>query len=137
MPSASVITATAVKPGVAAEGADAVAQIAETLLDPHERAGVAVQFLGDLDAAQGAAGGHPGIAGRQAAALVFLLQKVEVRRDLPREIALRGWAAEKVGQPGEEAAHDVKLLRRAAYPPGRTGAASAGSLWPAPSPQTG
>jgi hypothetical protein len=91
--------------GRAPEIAPGVADIPVQLLDRHESAGIAMEFLGLLDAAVNAAGCQRRFPRRHAGALEVFGDQRQMGSDLTGHLAFGGAAAEQVGEAGEESAH--------------------------------
>ena len=79
-------------------------QIAAQVFEPDERARVAVQVLGERDAAHRAPRGQPRLVRRHAAATVLVLEQRKMRRHLARELVF-GVAMRKNESIGEESFH--------------------------------
>ena len=101
MPMASDRLAVSAKTGVRPSRRAGLAQVPPPVVEPPERAGVAVEFLRLLDAAERAPGRDPRLVGRQAATLEVLFQQREVRRDLTRQFRLALSRAQDVAQPAQ------------------------------------
>ena len=76
------------KAGLRRSDRTAYRDVALQIVDPAERARIALMFLGLLDAAERAAGGQPRVSGRHALGDELLLEQRQVRIHLAREIVL-------------------------------------------------
>ena len=72
----------------ATQRAHRVAQVAAQILEPHERARVAMPIRRKGNAPHRVASGEPGLGGGHAAASVLILEQGEMRRHLARECFL-------------------------------------------------
>src|SRR5271168_3398495 len=80
---------------VAAHGAKGVAEILGEAIEEGDAAGVAVEFLGGLEAAEFDEGGAAGFFGRHAALEVFLDEEIDVSGELVVEFAIEVGLAKK------------------------------------------
>ena len=113
IPSASERTAATVKPGVAAQAAKAVTEIAGGTFEPGHAAAVANVFLGLGDAAEFAEGGGARGGGVHALAAKFLFLHGEVNSDLFVQLAVQAAAAKESAKALEERAW-IRPIRRGA-----------------------
>jgi hypothetical protein len=84
-----------------------VPQIPAKVLEPHERARVAMQVFCEGRAPHRPSCGETCIGWRQAATELLLFQHREMRLHLARQFALGGLAAKDVQQPAKETSHRV------------------------------
>ena len=87
------------------ERPDTVRHIAPGVVDPGERARVAMQVLRVCDAAHRAPRGETRLVRTQAAAAVLVLEKGEVRGDFSRDLGVGALAAKDVQDSMQDATH--------------------------------
>ena len=102
MPRARVMTATAVKPGVFAQHAEAEADVLQQGFEPGDAAEVVLRFAELRGTSEAEAGLAAGFVGREAAADVFLGEHVEVRGKLALKIFVEAMAREEAADAGSK-----------------------------------
>ena len=122
MPSASVIAAAAVNPGLRAKLRGAVGEVLAEIGDPAECPRIAVMFLRLLDAAECAPRGEARRLRRQTLVPKVLFEQREVRRHLPREVVFGTAGTNRGHDPQQEPpqrVHDYDSSRSLSTRPAR------------------
>ena len=89
IPKASVRIATAAKPGVLTQAAQAVTDVQEERIDERQTTLFAVAFFGLIDAPKAAQRGEARLLRRHASSQIFSLQHFQVRTQLFVELLLQ------------------------------------------------
>jgi hypothetical protein len=84
-----------------------VTEIATEIFDPDERARIAMEILGERDAADGTTRSQAGLVGCHSPSGVLVLEHAEVRGHLARELVFRAIAAEEIDEPNQESSHHI------------------------------